>query len=179
MTTPAVTPQTPNPLAEFGGVSVNPLDAQATTQPTTPSSPSTTNPLAEFGGIAIPDENETRQPNAYEKATASGPFVPAGAAEKAMGEEEGDNKAQAKAALKQTLAATGETAAGVLGAGPAAAGIESVSAAGAAGKEMLTQLAKEYPTAAKAVKMYTGWLAVHMAHKMGVPLPKVLELIGE
>jgi hypothetical protein len=57
MTTPAVTPQTPNPLAEFGGVSVDASQSPATAQPTTPSSPSTTNPLAEFGGIAIPDEN--------------------------------------------------------------------------------------------------------------------------
>jgi hypothetical protein len=119
-----------------------------------------------------------KQPNAYERATASGPFVPAGAAEKAMGMGQ-TNTEQAKEALKLTGTATAETAAGVLGAAPLASGIESVSAAGAAGKEMLTQLAKEYPTAAKAVKMYTSWLAVHMAHKMGVPLPKVLELIGE
>jgi hypothetical protein len=54
MTTPAVTP---NPLAEFGGVSVDAPTQATTPQPTTPSSPSTTSPLAEFGGIAIPDEN--------------------------------------------------------------------------------------------------------------------------
>jgi hypothetical protein len=175
MTTPAVTPQPTqahDPFAEFGGVGAQ--TAPQTAQP----QPAQSDPFKEFGGTAA-DENEAHQPNAYEQATASGPFVPAGAAERAMGQEEGDNKAQAKAALRQTIAATGETAAGVLGAAPLAAGIESASAAGAAGKEMLTQLAKEYPTAAKAVKMYTSWLAVHMAHKMGVPLPKVLELIGE
>ena len=59
---------------------------------------------------------------------------------------------------------------------------KAVSAAGpymSAGSEMLAKLAAEHPLAAKAVKAYTGWLAVHLAHKVGIPLPKILEFIGE
>jgi len=53
MSTPAVTPA--NPLAEFGGVSVDASNPTAQSQ--APSNPST-NPLAEFGGVVIPDQNE-------------------------------------------------------------------------------------------------------------------------
>lgn len=63
--------------------------------------------------------------------------------------------------------------------GGTAAAIPEVEGAATAGREMLTQLAKEYPKAAKVVGAYTSWLAVHMAHKMGIPLPKILEVIGE
>ena len=50
MSTPAVTPT--NPLAEFGGVSIDAPSPQGTTA-------STTNPLAEFGGVTIPDQNDS------------------------------------------------------------------------------------------------------------------------
>jgi len=53
---------------------------------------------------------------AYRKAVAADPYAPAGQAEKAMGEEMGDNKAQAMDALKNTGMAALETAGGVLGA---------------------------------------------------------------
>jgi hypothetical protein len=171
------TPTPANPLAEFGAVPVDSALSNTNTN-TAPPVASQSNPLAEFGAIPIPDD-KPHQPNAYERATASDPFVPAGAAERAMGEEIGDNKAQAKEALRDTLRATAETVAGVTGAGPAAEALSGAGAAGAAGKEMLTQLAKEYPKAAKVVGAYTSWLAVHMAHKMGIPLPKILEVIGE
>ena len=61
-------------------------------------------------------QQPSTQPNAYQRDTASGPFAPAGAAEKAMGAEIGDNSAQAKEALRATGSAALETAAGITGA---------------------------------------------------------------
>jgi hypothetical protein len=61
--------------------------------------------------------HKAAMPNSYEKATAAGPYAPAGAAEKAMGEQFGDNRAQAKQALNSTLSSAGYTAGGILGAG--------------------------------------------------------------
>jgi hypothetical protein len=131
MTTPAVTPQTPNPLAEFGGVSVDPH--QATTQPTTPSSPSTTNPLAEFGGIAI-DENTPppapkfapynaasfgryTTPENYEKWASTQPKI---GPDSKPGEYEAWTSANTPGGYKETLKAippaVAETAAGITGA---------------------------------------------------------------
>lgn len=52
---------------------------------------------------------------AYRKATAAGPYVPADQAEKAMGAEWGDNKAQAIEGAKNLGMATAATAGGVLG----------------------------------------------------------------
>lgn len=70
----------------------------------------------EFAKPASADTGPTDAQKAYRQTTASGPFAPAGAAEKAMGQEIGDNKAQAKAALHDTINATLETAGGITGA---------------------------------------------------------------
>jgi hypothetical protein len=53
---------------------------------------------------------------AYRQATASGPYAPAGGADRAMGQEMGDNKAQPKQSMQSKLAGTAETAAGITGA---------------------------------------------------------------
>ncbi len=74
-------------------------------------------------GIQVPigytletDDNTpsvTDKQAAYRKATAAGPYAPAGAAEAAMGAEFGDNVSQAKESLKNLGKAALETAGGV------------------------------------------------------------------
>ena len=73
-------------------------------------------------------QHREAMPNVYEKATAAGPYAEPGAAERAMGEQFGDNKAQAMQALKSTGQAALETAGGIAGAsvaGPVLAAIAS------------------------------------------------------
>ena len=89
--------------------------------------PTTPQPQAVNGGVSgLPPGYTLEQPdtgapssiasNAFEKAREAAPFTEPGAYEREMGKQFGDNKAQAKQALKSTLLATGETAAGVAGA---------------------------------------------------------------
>jgi hypothetical protein len=105
-------------------------------------------------------EADRAAPNAYQKATAAGPYAPAGGAEKAMGQEMGDNKAQAVQAAKSTAQAALETAGGVAGAGPAAA-LEEGSAAvlshlattyGAPAMKAISDAAKAHPILAELIK---------------------------
>jgi hypothetical protein len=91
----------------------------------------------------------TDEQAAYRKATAAGPNVPAGAAEKAMGAEWGDNAAQAKQALKVTGEAALQTAGGVVG----ASGVGALADAATSAFEPVTAKVIEYlPHLAKIVK---------------------------
>ena len=108
MSTATVTPQpTSDPFASIA----QPVQSQ----PAQGSDPfaSIAKPIGASSGS---QSSPTDAQKAYRQATASGPFAPAGAAEKAMGEQMGDNTAQAKQALSSTLSAAGETAAGITGA---------------------------------------------------------------
>lgn len=61
----------------------------------------------------------------------------------------------------------------------AGAGAKIVKAGAQGASEVLGKLAAEHPAAAKVAKAYGTYLAVHIAHKLGLPLPKILEVIGE
>ncbi|MGA9305635.1 MAG: hypothetical protein WBW31_09565 [Candidatus Sulfotelmatobacter sp.] len=117
--------------------------APAAFDPTAPYAPAPNTPAPVQTG-------PTPAQRAYRQATASGPFVPAGAAEKAMGAEIGDNTAQAKAALSDTLSAAGETAAGVTGAQIPGAIAEVLPAV--------------IPSTIEGMKSLTAWAAAHPVH---------------
>jgi hypothetical protein len=44
---------------------------------------------------------------------------------------------------------------------------------------VIGEQAAKHPLISKAVGTYASWMAVHLAHKLGLPLPKILEAIGE
>src|SRR5260221_4276945 len=94
------------------------LEQSATQQQSAPASSSGLSPLEQLEQSSDTQSASTVTPaqQAYRKATAAGPFTPPGAAEKAMGEAIGDNKAQAIQALKSTGQAALATGAGVVGA---------------------------------------------------------------
>ena len=94
----STTPQVPNTLFS---------DSEMSATPTTQHAGDTL-----FSDEDInPPSGPTDTQKTYRQATASGPYAPAGASERAMGAEFGDNTAQARQALHSTLAATGYTAA--------------------------------------------------------------------
>jgi len=157
MTTPAVTPQTPNPLAEFGGVSV---DAQSTpAQPATPSSPSTTNPLAEFGGITIPEENTPPSVSPEEKASQTRQMLVSGL----TGMPTPNMTAEDKANFEKGKAAGAISVPLVAG---TTALIGATAPEIAAGTKAVQAMAEAHPAAAKFIKkVLTGAIAGHsMGH---------------
>jgi hypothetical protein len=157
VTTPAVTPP-PNVFQQLA----DPTTAGNSTTPQAAPAPATTGnifqQLAE-GSYKDPNAAPERTPEQvaqYKEATRSGPFVPAGAAEKAMGLGQ-SNKDQAIEAAKLTGEAAMQTGAGIVGASIPAAlpavlphTIEGVKALGAWAKEnpmqayILYQVAKEF-----------------------------------
>jgi hypothetical protein len=116
---------------------------------------------------------------AYRQATAAGPFAPAGAAEKAMGAEIGDNKAQAKEALHNTINAAGETAAGVLGASVVPEALEAAT-------PVLKHIASQYGEpaiqairdAAKSHPIVTKLLTHALETAGGLSMAKYMHLFG-
>jgi hypothetical protein len=96
---------------------LSPLEQLAQTpQPqAAPASSSGLSPLEQLAQSADSTQPTPTQV-AYRKATAAGPFTQPGAAEKAMGQTIGDNKAQAVQGLKDVGQAALETGAGVVGA---------------------------------------------------------------
>jgi hypothetical protein len=137
-----------------------PASAPATSQTTAPAAPAgDIFDQVAAGTYKDPSAAPARTPEQvaqYKEATRSGPFVPAGAAEKAMGMGQ-SNKDQAIEAAKLTGQAALETAGGIAGASIPAAlpavlphTIEGVKALGAWAKEnpmqayILFQVAKEF-----------------------------------
>ena len=57
-------------------------------------------------------------------------------------------------------------------------GLAELPGAAKGAASMLGKLAAEYPVAAKIAGAYGSWLAVHLAHKLGIPLPKILEAMA-
>jgi hypothetical protein len=102
-------------------------------------------------GIKRPDPTEQ-----YKKDTAAGPFTKPGAAEKAM---DIDPKAMGTAAIA--------TAAGAAGAGPVAEVAPAVLSAIGTGASW----AKNNPVVAG--------LGYHIARELGIPLPKVLDVLAK
>jgi hypothetical protein len=163
MSTQTVTPQavawdehgTPIEFAKPTASGAAPSTSQAAPQGAAPASVGP-QPTAwdEFGKpveFAKPaSTGPTDAQKAYREATASGPFAPAGAAEKAMGAEIGDNTAQAKAALSDTLSAAGETAAGITGAQIPGAIAEALPAV--------------IPSTIEGVKAIGAWAEAHPVH---------------
>jgi hypothetical protein len=98
---------------------LSPLEqlAQSPHPQAAPASSSGLSPLEQLAQSADSTQTQpTPSQVAYRKATAAGPFTQPGAAEKAMGETIGDNKAQAIQGLKDVGQAALETGAGVVGA---------------------------------------------------------------
>lgn len=99
----------------------------------------------------------TAAQQAYRKATAADPYAPAGAAEKAMGEEMGDNKAQAVQSLKSTGQAALETAGGVAGASVAPEILPTAERFLQISEKALEHLGENYPQLTKlAAKLGYG-----------------------
>lgn len=126
--------------------------AQATTVQASDNGNPFEEPLMSEKAESQPTTQPTADQVAYRKATAAGPFAPAGGAEKAMGQAIGDNKAQAKEGLWNLAKAAGYTAtAAVPGVGEVApeAG-ELVNAAGETigegAKSVMSHLTSTYGT---------------------------------
>lgn len=105
---------------------------------------------------------------AYRKATAAGPFTQPGAAERAMGQTIGDNRAQAKEALKNVGQAALETGAGVVGASALTAAPEVVPEIVNKAKA-IAEWAKANPIKSVAIAKIADELGVHpfdLMHKV-------------
>jgi hypothetical protein len=108
-------------------------------------------------------ETPTDAQVAYRKATAAGPNITPGGAEKVMGEQIGDNKAQAIFAAKNLGMATAATAGGVLGASAVGAAVPALYDAAIGHLDQLTKVVR----AARAL----GWTSfglkeAHDVYKM-------------
>ncbi len=107
-----------------------------------------------------PATTVTPAQQAYRKATAAGPFTQPGAAEKAMGQIIGDNKAQAKEGLKNVGEAALATAAGVTGATALTAAPEIVPEIVQKAKAV-AEWAKANPIKSVAIAKIADELGVH------------------
>jgi hypothetical protein len=139
----------------MGGTALSPLEQLGQSvgqgsQTATPSQQSQLSPLEQLGqSVNATPSGPSDAQTAYRQATASGPYAPAGGAEKAIGQEFGDNAGQARQALKSGDQAALATAAGVTGAGPAAMSLEAAA-------PLVTTLAEHLPTLDKAYKILTA-----------------------
>jgi hypothetical protein len=132
-------------------------DDSLTNHPSVEAKPADGNPFNDPALASSDATQPTTAQLAYRKATASGPFTPAGAAERAMGQTIGDNKAQAVQGLKDVGQAALTTGAGVVGASvvpeilPAAERVLQIS------ENALEHLGENYPQLTKlAAKLGYG-----------------------
>ena len=141
---------------------LSPLEqlAQSAPQQTAPASSSGLSPLEQLAQSSdTPPSGPTSAQVAYRQATASGPYTEPGAAERAMGQEMGNNADQARFAAKSTGQAALETAGGILGASAAPQAIEAAGSAlrflsheyGQPAVEALKQAAQQHPVVAKVI----------------------------
>lgn len=126
-----------------------------------------------------PDGSTSAKQDTYRKATAANPLGPAGEAEKAMGAEIGNNTAQAKGAIHQTINAAGETAAGVLGASALPEALEAAT-------PVLKHIASEYgdpaiqaiKDAAKSHPVVTKLLTHALETASGLSMAKYMHIFS-
>jgi hypothetical protein len=157
-------------------------------QPTTPQAAPPANAVGGLPEGYTLETDSTQAPTqtdaqaAYKKATAAGPFAPAGAAEKAMGQTIGDNKAQAKEGLKNLGAAALETAAGVTGATAATALIDGVptTVPNVVDKaKAVVEWAKANPIKSVAISQIANELGVHPFDLMHAAVKYGKNLFGD
>jgi len=106
---------------------------------------------------AKPQAGPTDAQGAYRKAVAADPYAPAGAAEKAMGQEMGSNSDQAWQAAKSTGMAVAATGLGVAGASAAPEILPTAERFLQMSENALEHLAENYPQLTKlATKLGYG-----------------------
>jgi hypothetical protein len=142
---------------------LSPLEelAQSQPQPTTPAASSSgLSPLEQLAQTSQTQSTSTVTPAQQAYRTAAGPFTVPGAAEKAMGQAIGDNKAQAKEGLTNLGKAALETGAGVVGASALTAAPEIVPEIVQKAKTM-AEWAKANPIKSVAIAKIADELGVH------------------